>query len=137
MGLIERQARHLLETESIPHYEKEIREMAPGAATKIEIDWTSLDGDRDALLCMANTPTSAIYNVALGSTIWTLSEICRDGMAQQAVAEGLKTIRIVHKRGVELGESKFEDGVLTLTVDATLEGSPDGDVIRNQLMNGL
>jgi hypothetical protein len=137
MGLIEKQARQLLETETIPHYEREIRNFAPGAATRLEIDWDSLGDDRKAWLALANTPVSAIYNVAIGSTMWLLEEMCRSELVREAIAGGLKAIRVVHQRGVELGHSAFEGGVLTLTVDTTLEGSPDADVIRQQLMDAL
>jgi hypothetical protein len=137
MGLIERQARHLLETETIPSYESDIREMAPGAATKLEIDWDSLGDDKDAYAALANSPRSAIYNIAIGSTIWTLDEICRNPIGKSAVAEGLKAIRIVHKRSGERGIASFDKGVLTLTVDCTVEGQPEPADVKSLLENGL
>jgi hypothetical protein len=137
MGLIERRARHLLETETIPTYENDIKELAPGATTKLEIDWDSLGEDREAWTHISESSRSAIYNSILGSTMWCLDDIGRDAIGKAAIVDGLKAIRIVHKRTGQQATATFENGVLTITGDCTIDAQPEPAMIKTLLENGL
>jgi len=137
MGLIEARVKRMLETETIPRYEASVRECAPGSTTTITFDFESIGEDRAAWSALGGSPQSDPYNRALGPAIWAIEQIARDDLGRDALAAGLRQIRVVHSSGIEKAQAQFLEGVLTLTVDLAQEAPPDTEAIQRMLEEKL
>jgi hypothetical protein len=135
LGLEEKRAQQKIETETIPKFEAEMRSACPAAQTKIAIDWASFDAD--AFRNFSATPSSDPYNRALGSTIVALQNICRDNLGKQAIAEKLKTLRVVHIKDLAAGRSQLNNGVLTIETDINQSTPPGISQVQQLLEKGL
>jgi hypothetical protein len=130
MGLQERRLIQELKDTVLPARSAEIGEIC-GTAIPYEVDWASLENDAQALNFVDNTACHRL-NMAL-------RVICMDSLGRQAVAEGLKTVRL-HNVAEPAGRRiSFKGGVLELH-NAFAHGASgmhsDGE-IRQALMAGL
>jgi hypothetical protein len=102
MGLQERRKIKELQDVILPSRSKEIEEIC-GRAIPYEVDWDSLAGDMEALDFLDNLSCHRV-NMALRM-------VCTDDLSRQAVADGLRLIK--------------------------LKNVPDRDSMRMTLMNGV
>lgn len=129
MGLDERRRIKELQETTLPGRVQEIEEIC-GKAIPYEVDWASFADDAEALNFLDNLSCHRL-NMAL-------RVICADGLGKEAVAEGLKVVRLknVPKDAMKLD---FAGGVLEMHCAYALrtEGMWSDNQIREALMRSL
>lgn len=130
MGLNEKRKMRELQTETFPERLKELEEIT-GSPIAYEVDWDSFADDYDAL--------NFLDNLSCHRTNMALRVICSDDLGKEAVAEGLKTIKL--KNVPTRGEMQiaFGGGVLEMRCAYALrtDGMYSDNEIREALMKGL
>ncbi len=129
-----RRAITVIEQESIPSYEADLKTACPDANIKIVMDWASFGTNAETYTKFAESPRSAPYSRGFGSGISAIGEICRDDMGKKAVAEKVKAMKIVHTAGLAEGRGKFEAGVLVIETDVTQEGKQPGITTLKEML---
>ncbi|MEN9629412.1 MAG: hypothetical protein RJA10_2639 [Pseudomonadota bacterium] len=130
MGLQERRQIQQLQTEVLPQRSLEIAEIC-GVAIPYDVDWATLEHDAQALNFVDNTACHRL-NMALRT-------ICVDELGRQAVAQGLRRVRLRNVPEPSQRHIAFSGGVLDLH-NAFAHGAlgmHDDATIRQVLMAGL
>ena len=128
MGLEERRKIKELRDTVVPEREKELVEIS-GVPIKYEIDWDSFD--LDALNFMDNI---SCFRIAMAMRV-----ICTDELGKEAVADGLKLIKLQNAKAKEDMKLNFTAGVLELHNAHGLRtsGMFSDNEIRETLTKGL
>jgi hypothetical protein len=105
MGLMERRMIQELKERTLPEREQEIVEIC-GTRIPYEVDWSSLENDAEALRFLDNISCHRL-NMAL-------RVICLDAMGKDAVAGGLKKVRLVNVAEPAQISMSFEQGTLEM-----------------------
>jgi hypothetical protein len=130
MGLAEKRKIKELQDTTLPEREAELLEIT-GSPLKYDIDWESLSNDAEGLNFLDNLSCHRL-NMAL-------RVICSDALGKEAIAEGLKSIKLKNVATPEERKLNFAGGVLEMHcayAQGTAGYHSDGD-IRNVLMQGL
>ena len=98
MGLAERRAAKEFESYQYPGLKAEI-DRAAGQEVAISVDWESLATDEQAHLYADSWPK--VYFRPLAEA---LRQVGRDDLGKEALAEGLKTIKIQNRAGCYSGD---------------------------------
>lgn len=130
MGLNERRKMKELQHNTIPERTKEIAEIC-GVAVPYEIDWTSFAEDMQAL--------NFVDNVACHRLNMALRTLCIDEMGKQAVAEGLKLVKIKNVPAASEAKVEFASGVLSMqgAYAQGLSGAIQDSGIYHELVNKI
>lgn len=130
MGLEERRKIKELKEVTLPDREKELVEIT-GSPIRYDVDWDSLSDDLEGLRFLDNLSCHRL-NMAL-------RVICMDELGKEAVAEGLKTVKLKNVKSKDDVKIAFGGGVLDMQCAYALGTSgmhSDGD-IRQVLLKGL
>ncbi len=130
MGLQERRKIQELSQEVLPQRSQEIADIC-GTAVPYEVDWASLEHDAQALNFLDNTACHRL-NMALRM-------ICIDDLGRQAVAGGLRLVRLRNVADPAQRHIAFAGGVLEMhnAFAHGTQGMHDDGTIRHVLMAGL
>lgn len=130
MGLAERRKIKELQDTTIPEREAELLEIT-GSPIKYEIDWDSLASDAEGLNFLDNLSCHRL-NMAL-------RVICSDSLGKEAVAEGLKTVKLKNVPTPDDRKLSFGGGVLEMhcAYAQGTSGYHSDNAIRDVLMQGL
>ena len=130
MGLAEKRKIKELQDTTIPEREAELLEIT-GAPIRYDIDWESLSSDEAGLKFLDNLSCHRL-NMAL-------RVICSDALGREAVAEGLKSVKLKNVATPDMRTLSFAGGTLEMHC-AYAQGTggyhSDGE-IRAALMQGL
>lgn len=128
MGLEERRKIKELKEVAIPERERELKEIT-GADICYEVDWESFD--LEALNFLDNL---SCFRVAMAMRV-----VCSDELGKEAVAEGVKRIRLKNAKTVEEMKLGLSDGVLELHNAHALRtsGMHSDNAIRDILVKNL
>jgi hypothetical protein len=130
MGLAEKRKIKELQETTLPEREAELLEIT-GSPLKYDIDWDSLSNDAEGLNFLDNLSCHRL-NMAL-------RVICSDSLGKEAIAEGLKSIKLKNVATPDERKLTFANGVLEMHcayAQGTAGYHSDND-IRNVLMQGL
>jgi len=105
VGLNERRKIQELQTTTFPGRVKEIEEIC-GKPIPYDVDWSSLSDDMEAL--------NFIDNLSCHRLNMALRTICRDAIGKQAVAEGLKLIKLRNVKDKSAMKMDFSGGTLEM-----------------------
>lgn len=130
MGLTERRMVAELQQSTLPARVKEIEEIC-GKAIPYDVDWDSISSDAEALRFLDNVSCHRL-NMAL-------RVICMDTMGKEAVAEGLKKVRLINVKEPAAMGITFADGTLEMRCAYAMgaQGMHSDGAIRQVLMQGL
>lgn len=130
MGLNEKRKMKELQTETFPERLKELEEIT-GSPIVYEVDWDSFADDYEAL--------NFLDNLSCHRTNMALRVICSDDLGKEAVADGLKTIKLKNVPNKADMQITFGGGVLEMHCAYALrtEGMYSDNEIRAVLMKGL
>jgi len=105
MGLTERRKMKELQDLTLPDRSREIQEIC-GREIPYEVDWDSLADDAEGLNFLDNLSCHRV-NMAL-------RVICQDDLGKEAVAQGLRLIRLKNVKNKEDMSMAFTAGVLEM-----------------------
>lgn len=130
MGLAERRMIQELKETTLPGREKEIEEIC-GKAIPYDVDWASLNEDAEAL--------RFVDNVSCHRLNMALRVICADAMGREAVATGLRRVRLVNVKDAASMALSFADGTLEMRCAYALgaQGMHSDGAIRQVLEKSL
>ena len=130
MGLNERRKILELQTVTFPGRVKEIEEIC-GKAIPYEVDWDSLSDDLEGL--------NFIDNLSCHRLNMALRGICQDQIGKQAVAEGLKLIKLKNVKDKAQMKLAFAAGTLEMHCAYALrsDGMFDDNTIAKFLTDKL
>jgi hypothetical protein len=134
IGLNERRSMEVIEKESIPSYEADLKTACPDSNIKIVMDWASFGTQAEAYTKFAASPRSDPYNRGFGSAINAIGEVCRDDLGKKAIAQKLQAMKLVHVAGLAEGRGQFMNGVLVIETDVTQEGKQPGITVLKELL---
>jgi 2-methylaconitate cis-trans-isomerase PrpF len=130
MGLAERRKIKELTDTVLPEREKELLEIT-GSPIRYEIDWASLENDAEGLNFLDNCSCHRL-NMAL-------RVICADALGKEAVAEGLKLVKLANAATPAQMKIDFSSGVLEMhcAYAQRTDGMYSDNQIREVLMAKL
>ncbi|MCW3053810.1 MAG: hypothetical protein JWN14_2980 [Chthonomonadales bacterium] len=130
MGLNERRKMKELQTETFPERTAELLEIT-GSPVVYDVDWDSFSEDLEAL--------NFLDNLSCHRTNMALRVICSDALGKEAVAEGLKTIKLKNVPNKADMQITFGGGVLEMHLAYALrtDGMYSDNEIRAVLEKGL
>lgn len=130
MGLEERRKIKELQDEVLPGRVGEIEEIC-GAAIPYDVDWTSFDGDLQAL--------NFVDNISCHRLNMALRVICSDDLGKEAVRDTLKGIRLRNVKSPDDKSLDFEANTLQMTCayGSGLDGAFSDNEIRELLLANL
>jgi hypothetical protein len=127
MGLVERRAAKAFQDDAFPALQRRI-EAACGHAVALEIDWPSLQ-----MVDCGPLYAEAWPKVYFEPLIAALEAVAIDDLGREALAEGLRTIRIR-----DSGTSNVGIAAGTLTIDyGAVANLDDGDQRRREIQTVL
>lgn len=130
MGLAERRKIKELTDTVLPEREKELLEIT-GSPIRYEIDWASLENDAEGLNFLDNCSCHRL-NMAL-------RVICTDALGKEAVADGLKLVKLANAATPAQMKIDFSNGVLEMhcAYAQRTDGMYSDNQIREVLMAKL
>jgi hypothetical protein len=130
MGLQERRKIKELQESILPSRSKEIEEIC-GRAIPYEVDWDSLADNMEGLNFLDNLSCHRV-NMALRM-------VCTDDLSRDAVANGLRLIKLKNVADRNSMKMTFENGVLEMHCAYALrtDGLHDEGAIKNLLLRKL
>jgi hypothetical protein len=134
IGLNERRSMEVIEKESIPSYEADLKTACPDSNIKILMDWASFGTQTEAYTKFAESPRSDPYNRGFGSAINAIGEVCRDDLGKKAIAQKLQAMKLVHVAGLAEGRGEVANGVLVIETDVTQADKQPGITVLKELL---
>ena len=130
MGLQERRMIRTLQDEVLPQRSQEIADIC-GTAVPYDVDWPTLENDAQAL--------NFVDNIACHRLNMALRTICSDELGREAVAAGLRRVRLRNVASPGQRHIAFSDGVLEMHTAFAhgTQGMHSDGTIRDVLMAGL
>ncbi len=130
MGLKEKRIINNLQESDIPFHQSNFKSIA-GTDLTVDIDWDEWSTDADGLL--------NLNGYVLQQFTDSLNQIGLDAAAKEALADGIKTVKVVRAQMPDERSVVLENGTLTLTVapSAGWDGVVPSGTIKDHLLDNL